>query len=62
MNAFPLLFMSHCVEETLPENRVIESTPDTNQGMTCTSCGDSINSETERKTITERTEGDKTEH
>lgn len=44
------------MEETITENRVIESTADTNQGMTCE---DSVNGETERKNITENTEGNK---
>lgn len=47
------------MEESLTENRVIESIPDTNQEMTCTSYADIVNSAMARRNITESTERNK---
>lgn len=45
------------MDESLTENRVIESRPGTNQKMTCTVYGDMANSK--RKTITKSSERNK---
>ena len=47
------------MEQSLTENRFIESTPNTNQEVTFTSYGDIVNSEMTRRNITESTKRNK---